>query len=205
MNRHCYAYPLCAVPTRQMKANRSLLLPKGPPKASELRLGLLVHEPDDFGRVHGRAAAQPNDDVGLEGVGLTQALLDAGPRRAGGHLQQAVAGVEGSVAQRAVQAVRTPPLDAGWRGLWRHLDQFTAVCICVGQCAFAWGSTVPLAVRNAVTRYQKSGVHLKQNTAVSGGRAVQATVQEAAALPFKESLSPGRRPDTACASRAAPT
>ena len=46
-------------------------------------LGVFIHHPHDLTGVHGRAAAQRNDAVGLEGRHLRGALLGAGQRRVG--------------------------------------------------------------------------------------------------------------------------
>ena len=72
----------------------------------EVRLGVLVHEPHDLAGVHGRAAADRDDEVGLEQAACA-------PRRCIGVLQARVGldVVEGSRARRPAR--RASPR---WRG-----------------------------------------------------------------------------------------
>ena len=55
----------------------------------EVGLGMLVHDPHDLGRVHGGAAADGDDHVGLEGGHLGGAGLGAGEGRIGSHIVEA--------------------------------------------------------------------------------------------------------------------
>ena len=56
----------------------------------EIHLRVLVHHPGDLGGVHGRAAAQGHDHIGLEGVQHVDALAHRGQVGVGLHLREDV-------------------------------------------------------------------------------------------------------------------